>query len=170
VDETGIAKAIVLAVLFEREQLTITIGSTSGTEGKLRPFLREQGVTLASIDGPPADTKHFTIMPAVNVITDPRLAYLRLHGRDPKACLTGKTVAELPLRLQRRRTWADRRLGAGFGSQSGQVPRGVQQQRMRLRASCRRTVATVHRATDAHHDVAAPIDAGQPALTRSRTW
>ena len=57
-------------------------------------FLREQGVTLASIDGPPADKKHFTIMPSVDVITDPRLAYLRLHGRDPKAYLTGKTVAE----------------------------------------------------------------------------
>ena len=57
-------------------------------------FLREQGVTLASIDGPPVDAKHFTIMPAVDVVTDPRLAYLRLHGRDPKAYLTGKTVAE----------------------------------------------------------------------------
>ena len=57
-------------------------------------FLKEQGVTLASIDGPPTDAKHFTIMPSVDVITDPRLAYLRLHGRDPKAYLTGKTVAE----------------------------------------------------------------------------
>ena len=57
-------------------------------------FLKEQGVTLASIDGPPADQKHFTIMPSIDVITDPRLAYLRLHGRDPKAYLTGKTVAE----------------------------------------------------------------------------
>ncbi len=57
-------------------------------------FLREQGVTLASIDGPPADGKHFTIMPSVDVITEPRLAYLRLHGRDTKAYLTGKTVAD----------------------------------------------------------------------------
>ncbi len=57
-------------------------------------FLREQGVTLASIDGPPADAKHFTIMPAVDEITDGRLAYLRLHGRDAQAYLTGKTVAE----------------------------------------------------------------------------
>lgn len=57
-------------------------------------FLREQGVTLASIDGPPADAKHFTIMPAVDEITDGRLAYLRLHGRDAKAYLIGKTVAE----------------------------------------------------------------------------
>ncbi len=57
-------------------------------------FLTEQGVTLASIDGPPADAKHITIMPAVDVITDPKLAYLRLHGRDPQAYLTGRTVAE----------------------------------------------------------------------------
>ena len=57
-------------------------------------FLREQGVTLASIDGPPADGKHFTIMPAVDLVTEPHLSYLRLHGRDPKAYLTGKTVAE----------------------------------------------------------------------------
>ena len=57
-------------------------------------FLREQDVTLVSVDGPPADAKHFTIMPAVDEITDGRLAYLRLHGRDAKAYLTGKTVAE----------------------------------------------------------------------------
>ena len=57
-------------------------------------FLREQGVTLANIDGPPADAKHFTIMPTVDEITAPTLAYLRLHGRDAKAYLTGKTVPE----------------------------------------------------------------------------
>ncbi len=58
-------------------------------------FLREAGVTLASIDGPPAaDPRHFTIMPATDIITAPGLAYLRLHGRDAHAYLTGKTVAE----------------------------------------------------------------------------
>ena len=61
---------------------------------KTGAFLREEGVTLASIDGPPADGKHFTIMPSVDEITDARLAYLRLHGCDAKAYLTGKTVAE----------------------------------------------------------------------------
>ncbi len=65
-----------------------------GQREETTSFLREQGVTLASIDGPAPDAKHFTIMPAVDEITDPRLAYLRLHGRDPKAYLTGKTVAE----------------------------------------------------------------------------
>ena len=44
---------------------------------------------------PPRRTQNtFTIMPAVDEITDGRLAYLRLHGRDAKAYLTGKTVAE----------------------------------------------------------------------------
>ena len=58
-------------------------------------FFREQGVALASIDGPPADVeKHPTVMPAVDEITDERLTYLRLHGRDPEAYLTGRTVAE----------------------------------------------------------------------------
>ena len=33
-------------------------------------------------------------MPATDAITDGRLAYLRLHGRDAKAYLTGKTMAE----------------------------------------------------------------------------
>lgn len=57
-------------------------------------FLKAECIALASIDGPPADGKHFTIMPAVDEVTDARLAYLRLHGRDAKAYLTGKTVAE----------------------------------------------------------------------------
>ena len=47
----------------------------------------------ASIDGPPGDGQHFTIMPAEDHLTDERLAYLRLHGRDAKAYLTGTTVA-----------------------------------------------------------------------------
>ena len=57
-------------------------------------FLHETGVALASIDGPPADAKHFTIMPSIDEVTEPKLAYLRLHGRDAKAYLNGKTVAE----------------------------------------------------------------------------
>ena len=52
-------------------------------------------MVLASIDGPPVEgQKHPTIMPAVDEVTDERLTYLRLHGRDPKAYLTGRTVAE----------------------------------------------------------------------------
>lgn len=56
-------------------------------------FFREQKTTLSLVDAP--NEKHFTIMPSeLNEVTNPRLAYLRLHGRDPEAYLRGKTVAE----------------------------------------------------------------------------
>ncbi len=55
-------------------------------------FCRQQDVTLVSVDAP--REKHFTIMPPeLDEITNPRLAYLRLHGRDARAYTTGKTVA-----------------------------------------------------------------------------
>jgi uncharacterized protein YecE (DUF72 family) len=45
-----------------------------------------------NVDTP--NEEHFTIMPSdLNEITNPRVAYLRLHGRNARAYLTGKTVA-----------------------------------------------------------------------------
>ncbi|HEX3818509.1 MAG TPA: DUF72 domain-containing protein [Chthoniobacterales bacterium] len=56
-------------------------------------FFREYQTSLTLVDAP--NEKHFTIMPSeFDEITNPRLAYLRLHGRDPQAYLHGKTVAE----------------------------------------------------------------------------
>lgn len=55
-------------------------------------FFEEHRATLVSVDAPAQE--HFTIMPPkLNPITNPALAYLRLHGRDAKAYTTGKTVA-----------------------------------------------------------------------------
>jgi uncharacterized protein YecE (DUF72 family) len=55
-------------------------------------FFRQHSATLVSVDAPAQ--KHFTIMPPdLDAITNPALAYLRLHGRDAKAYTTGKTVA-----------------------------------------------------------------------------
>lgn len=55
-------------------------------------FLRERKVAFVNVDAPSAE--HFTIIPPdLNEITNPSVAYLRLHGRDAKAYLTGKTVA-----------------------------------------------------------------------------
>jgi uncharacterized protein YecE (DUF72 family) len=55
-------------------------------------FLRRHRTTFVNVDTPAAE--HFTIMPSdLNEITNPDLAYLRLHGRDARAYLTGKTVA-----------------------------------------------------------------------------
>jgi uncharacterized protein YecE (DUF72 family) len=55
-------------------------------------FFREHKIAFVNVDAPASD--HFTIMPSeLDEITNPDLAYLRLHGRDPKAYITGKTVA-----------------------------------------------------------------------------
>jgi uncharacterized protein YecE (DUF72 family) len=55
-------------------------------------FLRQRSVAFVNVDAPAAD--HFTIMPSnLNEITDPGLGYLRLHGRNARAYITGKTVA-----------------------------------------------------------------------------
>ncbi len=56
-------------------------------------FFRTRATTLSLVDAP--NEKHFTIMPSeLDEITNPKVAYLRLHGRNPQAYLRGKTVAE----------------------------------------------------------------------------
>lgn len=56
-------------------------------------YFQKQAAALVLVDAPP--TQHFTIMPSeFETITNPKIAYLRLHGRDPDAYLRGKTVAE----------------------------------------------------------------------------
>ena len=60
---------------------------------ELLKFMRAHSTALVSVDAPAK--AHFTIMPSeLDEITDKRTAYLRLHGRDPHAYITGKTVAE----------------------------------------------------------------------------
>jgi len=55
-------------------------------------FLRKRHTIFVNVDAPAAE--HFTIMPTdLDEITNPRVAYLRLHGRNPEAFLKGKTVA-----------------------------------------------------------------------------
>jgi uncharacterized protein YecE (DUF72 family) len=65
----------------EAEQLRETLG-----------FFRTRSAAFVLVDTPAEE--HFTIMPPnLNEITNPKLAYLRLHGRDARAYTTGKTVA-----------------------------------------------------------------------------
>ena len=55
-------------------------------------FLRKRNVGFVNVDAPASD--HFSVVPSgLNEITNPNFSYLRLHGRDAKAYLTGKTVA-----------------------------------------------------------------------------
>jgi len=55
-------------------------------------FLRQHNAIFVNVDGPVAE--HFTIMPSdLDEITNPSFGYLRLHGRNARGYLTGKTVA-----------------------------------------------------------------------------
>jgi len=77
-------------------RLAIELRNRNWAEGEnLEPtldFFRKHSATLVSVDAP--SEEHFTIMPPdLDAITNPQLAYLRLHGRDAHAYTTGKTVA-----------------------------------------------------------------------------
>lgn len=55
-------------------------------------FVRKHGAIFVNVDAPASD--HFTVMRSdVNEVTNSNIAYLRLHGRNAKAYVTGKTVA-----------------------------------------------------------------------------
>ena len=55
-------------------------------------FVRKQRAIFVNVDAPESD--HFTVMPSdVDEVTNPNVAYLRLHGRNARAYTTGKTVA-----------------------------------------------------------------------------
>jgi uncharacterized protein YecE (DUF72 family) len=55
-------------------------------------FVRKHRAIFVNVDAPASD--HFTVMRSdVNEVTNPKAAYLRLHGRNAKAYITGKTVA-----------------------------------------------------------------------------
>jgi uncharacterized protein YecE (DUF72 family) len=55
-------------------------------------FARKQGAIFVNVDAPASD--HFTVMRSdVDEVTNSNLAYLRLHGRNAKGYITGKTVA-----------------------------------------------------------------------------
>jgi len=55
-------------------------------------WFSDQGAAFVGVDAPPGD--HVPIMPGLDAVTRPDLAYLRLHGRNTDGYLTGQTVAE----------------------------------------------------------------------------
>lgn len=55
-------------------------------------FLQKYHAIFVNVDAPASD--HFMVMPSdMDEVTNSKVAYLRLHGRNEKAYLTGKTVA-----------------------------------------------------------------------------
>ncbi len=75
--------------------IAIELRHRSWVEGKTRAatlgWFRERGVTWVAVDMPPIAGSD--LMPAVDEVTNPQLAYLRLHGRNLR-WLDGKTAAE----------------------------------------------------------------------------
>jgi uncharacterized protein YecE (DUF72 family) len=55
-------------------------------------WMEEHGAAWVAVDAPPGD--HVPIMPAIDAVTNPKLAYIRMHGRNTEGYLTGKSVAE----------------------------------------------------------------------------
>ena len=55
-------------------------------------YLSGRNAAFVGVDAPPGD--HLTIMPPVDAVTNPKLAYLRAHGRNTDGYLTGRSVAE----------------------------------------------------------------------------
>jgi uncharacterized protein YecE (DUF72 family) len=55
-------------------------------------FFALRRAALVSVDAP--RVSHFMAMPPIDVVTDPRQAYLRAHGRNAKGFASGRTVAD----------------------------------------------------------------------------
>jgi uncharacterized protein YecE (DUF72 family) len=55
-------------------------------------WFADRQVSYVGVDAPPAD--NFQIMPLMDAVTNPRVAYLRAHGRNTKGYLSGRSVAE----------------------------------------------------------------------------
>lgn len=56
-------------------------------------WLEDHGAVLVCVDGP-RDGRNPTVVPMVDAVTRPGVAYLRAHGRDLQAYAHGRSVAE----------------------------------------------------------------------------
>jgi uncharacterized protein YecE (DUF72 family) len=55
-------------------------------------YFRKRRLTLVLVDAP--ESEHFTVMPGFDCVTDQRLGYFRLHGRNAEGYIKGRSVAE----------------------------------------------------------------------------
>lgn len=82
--------------LFGGHSLAVELRNRDWMQGVQRDntlgFFRRNGVTLVTVDAP--ESEHFTVMPFSDEVTNRRLAYMRLHGRDESAFVRGRTVAD----------------------------------------------------------------------------
>ena len=97
----------VLIEKFSGAQLAVELRNRDWMTGEKKretlSFFREHRTTLVTVDAP--ESEHFTVMTFSNEITNPDLGYWRFHGRNEKAYVTGRTVAERFDYDIRRRNW-----------------------------------------------------------------
>ncbi len=55
-------------------------------------YFRQRKLTFVSVDAP--QSEHFTVMPGVDFVTNPELAYFRFHGRNEEGYIKGRNVAD----------------------------------------------------------------------------
>src|SRR5439155_16511171 len=55
-------------------------------------YFTKHKVALTAVDAPVST--HFMVMPGLDLLTTPQLAYLRAHGRNARGYISGRTVAE----------------------------------------------------------------------------
>lgn len=85
-----------LAELFSSHPLAVELRNRDWVTGtrfqETIGYFTQRHVTLVLVDAP--QSEHFTVMPGFNSVTDPRLGYFRLHGRNAAGYITGRSVAE----------------------------------------------------------------------------
>jgi uncharacterized protein YecE (DUF72 family) len=85
-----------LASLFRDERLAIELRNrnwlTEPHREQTLAFFETKGLPFVLVDAP--ESEHFTVMQRENLVTSPRLVYLRLHGRNERGYIAGKSVAE----------------------------------------------------------------------------
>jgi uncharacterized protein YecE (DUF72 family) len=85
-----------IAALFADEWLAIELRNRNWLSEPHREdtlsFFRGRNLPLVLVDAP--ESEHFSVMQSENVVTSPRLAYFRLHGRNERGYISGRTVAE----------------------------------------------------------------------------
>jgi uncharacterized protein YecE (DUF72 family) len=83
-------------ILDELDPVGVEFRHRSWVEGERRAevldYLRERSAIFVGVDAPRA--QHFTVLPPLDSVTNPRLAYLRCHGRNLDGYLRGRSVAE----------------------------------------------------------------------------
>jgi uncharacterized protein YecE (DUF72 family) len=55
-------------------------------------YLKQHKAVYVGVDTPKSE--HFNVMPPIDLITNPAVSYLRLHGRNERGYVSGRSVAE----------------------------------------------------------------------------